>query len=662
MQLNDRQKEIIKELVSNDEPVTSDYLSKMVGVTPRTIRNDIRALNLELKKIGIKIEAVRGVGYFISPKLDHKDKELIEELFQLNEQQGSHVPISPEERVIYILKSIIMADDYITIEQLANQLFVSKSTVDNDLKKVEELLNKYEVTLVKKPNFGIKVIGDEMKIRFCLSNCLSNMKNEQFQQEIGFDNPTILNGIDIDLVKSITRKQIEYLPFKLAELSFNNLIIHIAIAIQRIKKGKYIEFDSFELSRIKEQQEYNIAQNIVQSLEEAFSIKIPKQEIAYIAIHLLGAKQFQDRKLLQDDFIKLIGEPNFQLVKDILSEINRVYRINLNHDNELIYGLGLHLRSAMNRMKYKMNLRNPMLNEIKNNFPFSFELAIVASEVIQRKYTITINEDEIGYIAIHLAAAIERIKNVKRRKVKRVAVVCASGMGTAKLLAASIESKFPGLEIVGTYPSFSIKEIENDDVDLILSTVPIKEERTTPILHIHPLLTDKDVEKVNEYISRKYLYLNDEKSFKKLQNLFSEELFFPEIDKKDPIDIIKSMTYILNIKGYVDDSFLDSVLEREEISPTSIGNLVAIPHPVKPNALSSCVAIGIMKKPVKWGEHHVQLVLLLALNEKDKDKYSDLFHQLWLLVQDKKLVADLCKSSDFAQFIKRLEKSKITQK
>jgi lichenan operon transcriptional antiterminator len=660
MQLNNRLKEIIKELVSNDGPVTSDYLSKMVGVTPRTIRNDIRALNLEFKKIGMKIEAVRGVGYFISPKLDHKDKELIEELFQLNEQQGSHVPVSPEERVIYILKSIIMADDYITIEQLANQLFVSKSTVDNDLKQVEELLNKYEVTLVKKPNFGIKVIGDEMKIRFCLSNCLSNMKNAQSQQEIGFDNPTILNGIDIDFIKSITRKQIEYLPFKLAELSFNNLIIHIAIAIQRIKKGKYIEFDSFELSRIKEQQEYSIAQNIVQSLEEAFSIKIPKQEIAYIAIHLLGAKQFHDRKLLQDDFIKLIGETNFQLVKDILSEINRVYQINLNYDNELIYGLGLHLRSAMNRMRYKMNLRNPMLNEIKNNFPFSFELAIVASKVIQRKYAITINEDEIGYIAIHLAAAIERIKNVKRRKVKRVAVVCASGMGTAKLLAASIESKFPGLEIVGTYPSFSIKEIENDAVDLILSTVPIKEERTTPILHIHSLLTDKDVEKVNEYISRKYL--NDEKSFKKLQNLFSEELFFPEIDKKDPIDIIKSMAYILNIKGYVDDSFLDSVLEREEISPTSIGNLVAIPHPVKPNALNSCVAIGIMKKPVKWGEHHVQLVLLLALNDKDKDKYSDLFNQLWLLVQDKKLVADLCKSSDFAQFIKRLEKSKITQK
>ncbi|WP_017434085.1 BglG family transcription antiterminator [Saccharococcus caldoxylosilyticus] len=659
MQLNNRLKEIIKELVSNDEPVTSDYLSKMVGVTPRTIRNDIRALNLELKKIGIKIEAVRGVGYFISPKLDHKDKELIEELFQLNEQQGSHVPISPEERVIYILKSIIMADDYITIEQLANQLFVSKSTVDNDLKQVEELLNKYEVTLVKKPNFGIKVIGDEMKIRFCLSNCLSNMKNEQSQQEISFDNLTILNGIDIDLIKSITRKQIEYLPFKLAELSFNNLIIHIAIAIQRIKKGKYIEFDSFELSRIKEQQEYNIAQNIVQSLEEAFSIKIPKQEIAYIAIHLLGAKQFQDRKLLQDDFIKLIEETNFQLVKDILSEINRVYRINLNHDNELIYGLGLHLRSAMNRMRYKMNLRNPMLNEIKGNFPFSFELAVVASEVIQRKYAITINEDEIGYIAIHLAAAIERIKNVKRRKVKRVAVVCASGMGTAKLLAASIESKFPGLKIVGTYPSYSIKEIENDDVDLILSTVPIKEERAIPILHIHPLLRDKDVEKVNEYISRKYL---DEKSFKKLQNLFSEELFFPEIDKKDPIGIIKSMTYVLNIKGYVDDSFLDSVLEREKISPTSIGNLVAIPHPVKPNALSSCIAIGIMKKPVKWGKHHVQLVLLLALNEKDKDKYSDLFNQLWLLVQDKKLVAELCKSSYFAQFIKRLEKSKITQK
>jgi lichenan operon transcriptional antiterminator len=156
---------------------------------------------------------------------------------------------------------------------------------------------------------------------------------------------------------------------------------------------------------------------------------------------------------------------------------------------------------------------------------------------------------------------------------------------------------------------------------------------------------------VREHISSKYLNENKHKSFKKLKNLFNEELFFTEIEKNEPQEIIKSLTTILNIKGYVDDSFQQSVLKREEISPTSIGNLVAIPHPLEPNALGSCIAIGLLKKPVKWGENSVQLVFLLALNEKDKEEFSQLFNHLWQLVQNKKLVDELCSKVDFVDFM-----------
>jgi lichenan operon transcriptional antiterminator len=656
--LNNRLKEIIKELLVNDEPVTSECLSKFLGVTSRTIRNDITMLNQELGKIGVKIDAQRGVGYFIEPKPDREIKELIEELFQLNETSGNEMPVLPEERVLYILKSIIMADDFIAIEQIANELYVSKSTVDNDLKQVETLLSKFNVSLFKKPNYGIKLVGNEMNIRFCLSACLSDFKKEQLPQQEKSDSRHFVEGIDIALIKTITKKYIKQLPFKIVDLPLNNLIMHIAIGIKRIKKGKNIKLDTLELKHLQDQEEYFVASQIVASLEEAFSIKIPNEEIAYITIHLMGAKRFQDGKLQQEDFIEMIGESNHELILEILAEIKRIYRIDLVEDKEFIYGLGLHLRSAMNRMKYRMNLQNPMLKEIKTKYPFSFELAIAASDIIQRKQHIVINEDEIGYIAVHLEAAIERMKNMKKRQVRRVAVVCASGLGTAKLLAASIESKFPGLTIVGTYPSYSLKDIKREEVDLILSTVPVNEESTIPILQINALLSEEDVEKVNDYISRKYLDEDKEKSFEKLQNFFSEDLFFTEIDKKDSLGIIKSMAYALNTKGYVDDSYLDSVLEREEISPTSIGNLVAIPHPIKPNALDSCIAIGILEKPIKWGEHTVQFVLLLALNEKDKEEFGSLFNRLWKLVQDKKLVAELCKTSNFNEIITKLEKIK----
>lgn len=647
--INSRLKLIIKELLSLKEPVTSEYLAKVIGVTSRTIRNDIKTLNLELNKIGVEINAIRGIGYFIEK--DQSITELIEEFFILISEDPKNIPVLPEERILYILKSIILAENFITIEQLANELFVSKSTIDNDLKQVEKLISKHDLTLFKKPNYGIKIIGNEINIRFCLSESLSNMKNEQTQ----FDNCSnivdFISDIDLKEINEITKEHIQDLPFGIAELPLNNLIMHIAIAIQRIKKGKNIEVETIECDHIEGKKEYLVAKSIVHSLENKFSIKIPLGEVAYITIHLLGAKHFEDKNLVENDFIELVGEGNYQLVIDILSEINKVYRIDLSHDKELIYGLGLHLRSAMNRIKYKMNLQNPMVKEIKSNYPFSFELGIVAAGIIQRKNNINVNEDEIGYIAIHLAAAVERMKNIKRREVKRVAIVCASGLGTAKLLAASVESKFSGIEIVGTYPSYSIKNIKKEAADLILSTIPINEESPIPVLHINTIITEKDINKVKEHISSKFLNDDKKKSLKKLKNLFSPDLFFTEIDKSSPIEVIKSLTTILNIKGYVNDSFQQSVLEREKISPTSIGNLVAIPHPLKPNALGSCIAIGILKKPIKWGEHTVHLVLLLALNENDKEQFSDLFNRLWQLVQNKKLVDELCSKPSFPDFM-----------
>ncbi|MFB4162227.1 transcription antiterminator [Alteribacillus sp. JSM 102045] len=652
MILSIRLKEIIKELLTFDGPVTSEYISNFLGVTSRTIRNDITVLNQELKKIGVQIDAQRGVGYFLHPTPDREIKELVEELFQLNETKDNKLPVLPEDRVFYILKRIIMADDFLTIEQLANELFVSKSTVDNDLKQVEKLLNKFDVTIFKKPNYGIKLAGNEMNIRFCLSAYLSDFKTDKLDE-----NESVVEGIDIELIKAITKKHIKQLPFQIAEMPFNNLIMHIAIGIQRIKKGKSIDVEAIEIAPLENKKEYFVASHIVTSLEEVFFIKIPKEEIAYITIHLLGAKQFQDGKLSQEEFMEWIGKSNYQLVIDILDEIKRAYRIDLG-DDELFFGLGLHLKSALNRMKYNMNLKNPMLQDIKNSYPFSFELAIAASNVIQSKQEVVINEEEIGYIAVHLAAAIERIKNKKKREIRRVAIVCSSGIGTAKLLAASIESEFPGLTIVGTYPAYSLKDIKEEGTDLILSTVPINKECTIPILQINALLTAEDINKVKNYISSKYLNEDKEKSFERMQNLFSEDLFFTEIDKTDPIEIIKSMSHALNVKGYVNDDYVNSVLEREDISPTSIGNLVAIPHPLKPNALDSCIAIGILKKPVKWGEHTVQFILLLALNEKDKEEFSSLFNRLWNLVQDKKLVADLCKTSKFSEVLSKLERLK----
>jgi lichenan operon transcriptional antiterminator len=651
--LNSRLKKVITEILSFKEPVTSEYLAKVIGVTSRTIRNDIKALNLELKKIGVEIEAIRGVGYFFDPKQKEQVSELIQELF-LHEEEDSKTPVLPEERVLFILKKIIMAEGFITIEQLANDLFVSKSTVDNDLKRVEQLLNRYDIDLFKKPNYGIKMIGNEMNIRFCLSDSLAKMNEVHYQSEMSLVDYEFVFDEDIEDISKITQERVKVLPFSMADLPLNNLVIHIAIAIERIQKGKNVAVDVIELKEIVDTKEYKVAKEIVKSLEDRFNITIPLGEISYITIHLLGAKHFEDQHGVQTtEFIEVIGESKYELVIDILSEIKVSYQIDLLEDQELIYGLGLHLRSAINRISYQMNLRNPMLQQIKRNYPFSFELGIVAAEVIQKKKNLVVNEDEIGYIALHLEAAVGRMENQKRREVRRIAIVCASGIGTAKLLEASIKSELPGLEIVGTYPSYSLKHMNHEEVDLILSTIPVQDSGSIPALHINPILTKKDMEKIKEFVSGQSANSVVDSLVFRLEKLFNDQLFFPSLKGGDSTDIIRLMSRKLYEMGYVDESFEESVLEREDISPTALGNLVAIPHPLNPNAKGSCIAIGVLEKPISWGEQSVQLVFLLALNKNEKEEFSQLFSHLWEIVQNKRLVDELCSIGEFSLFMEQ---------
>src|SRR5699024_28429 len=106
----------------------------------------------------------------------------------------------------------------------------------------------------------------------------------------------------------------------------------------------------------------------------------------------------------------VIKEDVQQLTSHILSQIDKKYGLNLSNDQKLLLALSLHLQPAMNRYRYKMNLRNPMLEEIKTKYPFSFEVALTGADSINEKMDISIHENEIGYMALHIQVALERQK------------------------------------------------------------------------------------------------------------------------------------------------------------------------------------------------------------------------------------------------------------
>ena len=77
------------------------------------------------------------------------------------------------------------------------------------------------------------------------------------------------------------------------------------------------------------------------------------------------------------------------------------------------------------------------------------------------------------------------------------------------------------------------------------------------------------------------------------------------------------------------DAEKSSVFEREEASPTEIGNLVAIPHPIYGDPPESRIAILILDKPIVWEKERVQLVFLISIAKDQMASWQSIFLKLF---------------------------------
>ena len=67
----------------------------------------------------------------------------------------------------------------------------------------------------------------------------------------------------------------------------------------------------------------------------------------------------------------------------------------------------------------------------------------------------------------------------------------------------------------------------------------------------------------------------------------------------------------------IDKETSTSIFERESASPTEIGNLVALPHPLVNNTAISSISVLVLDKPIIWVDHHVQVIFLISIAKSE---------------------------------------------
>ncbi|MEW9676948.1 BglG family transcription antiterminator [Lentibacillus sp. L22] len=644
MRMNTRMQQIIQQLLTSTDLQTSSELAVALQVSSKTIRNDIKELNEQLNENIARVESYRGKGYRINVIDKEGFKRFLQKITDVNNQI---VPTEPDDRVQFLVKKLLLQSSYIKMDVLADELFISRSTLQSDLKSVLKILERYSLSLDHKPNYGVKVLGDEMQIRFCISEYVFNQMQNINITDQASDWLEILPKDEIEWIRNSILSKLKKYKTTITDISLHNLITHIVISCKRIHERYVVKMYQEELNKITGKKEYTIAREIVQEIEQKLKISFPVNEVAYLAIHLQGTKMTHPEQEMEEAQ-SVLNEEVQQLTSNILSQIDETYALNLSKDQKLLLTLSLHLQPAINRYRYNMNLRNPMLQEIKTKYPFSFEVALTGAEVINEKMNISINENEIGYMALHIQLTLERQKKNATNK-KRCLIVCASGLGTAQLLLYKLKDQFSDhLYIMGTTEYYNLRKQPLGNLDFIISTVPIPEKLSVPVIQVSALFGNQDVANINRLI------YNDVEVMEKYMR---EQFTYLRMDFSTKEEVIQFIGNKLFEAGMVNADFIDSVLEREQFSPTSFGNLVAIPHPLESQTDETFWSIVTLKHPIQWGEKPVQLINLLNINRYQKDSLKPMYDVLKKLLDSRALLQRLLQCETYAEFKSLLTKA-----
>lgn len=633
-----REKILVDLLLNSKKPLKLPGIVRKMDYSESTIRNLIKDINDKKVTNGFMIRFKREKGYFLEivdqNRFDNYISELNEEIDLYN----------TEQRVEATLFYILQTNGYITIAKLMEWIQVGRSTIINDLKSAQKILAKFNLELEKKPHYGIAVKGKEQDFRRAFSKYVlqSKLYIKPTKQYGNF-----LRSLEMDKISHYFRSLLLAHQLTTSEVVIENLLIHLKIVMFRVKQANTIKKDKLIIKEINPVY-YEFARELTQWIEVEFKITLPEEEIQFLAAHISAKANTVNMDVNRKKQL-------FNDLRFILKRLDEEFLTNFSTNDELIEGLLLHIYPLLNRLYYNLQLENPLIDELEVKYTNVFIVALRFGELIEKKYDYSLTRDEIGYIALHLAAHFEREKQVSLNKVKRIVVVCSTGGGSAQLIRLKLERIFPQA-LVMTVSNKNISSFKEDLPDLFLTTIPVTEKfDDIPIIHIKNFLDEIEVKRI---VDKTALYISEKKTNHRIlniQSLFSENCF-QTLEKGNYLEIIKKQGNEMIERGLASSGFTELVLEREERFSTIYDKGVAGPHPIRLDALKNTIGVTILKNPIIYKGKEVQVIFLINLKQDHLFLHKEISKLLIQLMDDEMTVNQLCSVNSFEQFMKIIEK------
>lgn len=615
--LKQKEKELLKMLKDANDWVPAVVLSRRLGVTKRSVRNYVKSLIIE----GKKIQSSKN-GYFLERNCTNDFK----------------IESSIRDRKTFILSKLLTKNE-VNIFDISSDLAISDSLLLNEIMPgIKKDIKKFNLKLVNQ-NYNISLRGEEKAKRKLIGNLVQ-------KNAYGYS-----NSIEVleDLFPKINIKEISNEIYRICQqeenyindYSINNLMLHMLIMFIRLSMGyplshlvkpignhfrKIIKYNS----HIKK-----ISSQLIRLFEDSLKLKMSNEDEEQIV--LLTVLSFNH----DTTFKSLINSGFTNEIKDILKKVAIKYCIS-DFDEDFVNNFVLHIFMAKNRIEHNYSYPDPIGNQIKQNFSLVYDMSVFFAQEFERSFNLKLTEDEISFVAIHFATYFSenRISNFKIR----CALVNENYNHSSKILKRMILGNFKqSIEIVKSVSLNHLKDIK--DIELVISTEKIGKVATVPYVMINQLVKNDDLEKIQKAIT-------SIKNKKILEKLLIPKLYFHITDQKidSPEKCIKFLGQHCMDLDYVDEKFINDVLLREKMSSTAFTDCLAIPHAANAFAKQSFIAIIQSDFPINWKDKNINIVMLIGLNQKDMDNFNEAFNLIISAFQSESKVNKLLKADRFKEF------------
>lgn len=632
--LNERQRKIINLLGEEKSWKTGRELANIFNVSDRTIRSDMEHINESTNTL--LVESNTKFGYrmclqAITANTFHDEKK---------------IPQTAQQRCNYIIYKLMFVNDEVSLFQISEELFLSMNSIEKELKEVKKVISAYSTLIIVRKKNYISLCGEEHQKRKMYAELLNSIRRGNILNLDSLERE--FEGISVSAVRWELKSILEKYQYFINSEEIFFLVIRLSISLKRMARQKYIKNHNAEDS-VDWKSEYPTECAIIKEFFEkmkkcSFIITVPESEIIYSALLLFSTKRTtkNDRKESQ------------ALINNIFLNIDERFGIDLSNDEKLRFRLINDIAQMIVRKKREMEITNMYIGQIKERYPLFFEMAACAAKIIQEKEKIDIEENDISLLAQHIGTSLE---DTEKDDKYRVLIIYSMNQALFSLCLGKIEKIFyDRIEIIGCDNFFEEKSVKKQSPDMIITTLPLQHDLKILTIQISLFFSIDDKIKIFQAINYMDKHREKFKFQRNIGRMMEKRFFFPDLDMDSPKKVMEFLCGELERAGCVGKEFLNEVIQREQLSPTSFAYSFAVPHPLLSQCMESKIAVAILKRPIQWGEFSVRLVLMPAIGETERKELSTFFEWLGGIINDTGKISSLINSKSFEEFIDEIKR------